>query len=432
MPEKIISADGTERQLKGYKRSAPQVGTKTYSKAQSNVSDLPSKVDLRKLMSAVENQGGTSSCTANATAGAYEYLLKRHRDEELDVSRLFIYYNARYVSPGDYIEDEGSTIVHVIEGLKKYGACTEDTWAFDEDMVNEEPDESSYEEGAYFLVESAKQVPVDLETWKTALAEGQPIIFGISIFKSFDKHKKKGLVSAPTKNELARETHAGHAMLCVGYSDVDEVFIIRNSWGTGWGDKGYCYIPYNYLMNPEYNDGDCWIIERLEELPPDEETWSEDEESVLEEAATVLSEMDDDEYEEFVEGMGEYPFEQRLALLFLTAVGADGDISDDEIEVIKEHLAPVLEQTGGSQNAAGIIRAATRLVGDEEILQESMDVIWNHFDYDVLASITNQIEEAAGADGLARAERKFIDALVAYWQDGDEEEEDSEEEEEEE
>jgi C1A family cysteine protease len=45
-------------------------------------------------------------------------------------------------------------------------------------------------------------------------------------------------------------------MLCVGYSDPDRVFIVRNSWGSDWGDKGYCYIPYDYLMSEKYNDGD--------------------------------------------------------------------------------------------------------------------------------------------------------------------------------
>ena len=151
-------------------------------------------------------------------------------------------------------------------------------------------------------------------------------------------------------------------------------------------------------------------------LPPDEDAWSEDEESVLEEVSTVLAEMDEDEYEALLEGMGDYPFEQRLALIFLTAVGMDGETSDEEIEVVKEYLEPVLEQTGGSRNAAGVIRAARRLLDDEEILDESIDLIWEYFDYDVLASMTNQIEEAASADGLARAERKFIDSLTARWQ----------------
>lgn len=338
-----------------------------------------------------------------------------------------MYYNARYISDPEDITDEGSMIFNTIEGLKQYGACAEPTWAFDPDYVNEEPHQESYDEGASFLIESAKLVPVDLETWKTVLAQGQPIIFGLSLFDSFDKQRKPGLVPAPTAREASREEHAGHAMLCVGYSDPDEVFIVRNSWGEDWGDKGYCYIPYRYMMSPEYNDGDCWIIERLEVLPPDQSAWSEDDESVLPEISTVLAEMDEEEYAALLEGMGEYPFEQRLALIFLTAVGMDGETSQDELEVVKTYLAPVLEQTGGNPNALGVLRAARKLLDDEDLLEESIDLFWEYFDYDVLASLTNQIEEAASADGLARLERKFIDNLTARWQEGRDEHEDEDE-----
>jgi hypothetical protein len=430
MSKKFVQADGTQRQLKGYKRSAPKRNDATYSKEDANLSRLPNKVDLRPFMTEVENQGDTMSCTANATAGAYEYLLKRHQGDMQDVSRLFMYYNARYVADSDNITDEGATISDVIEGLKEYGACTEPTWEFNEESVDEEPHEEAYDEGTRFLVESAKLVPVELEAWKTALADGQPIIFGLSLYDSFDKHRKPGLVPAPSASEVSRDTHSGHAMLCVGYSDPDQVFIVRNSWGTDWGDKGYCYIPYRYMMNSDYNDGDSWIIERLEVLPPDEETWSEDEESVLEEISTVLSEMDEEEYEALVEGMGDYHLEQRLALIFLFATGADGEFGDDELEAIKGYLEPVLEQTGGNQNAARILKYALKLIDEEEnideIVDESIDLFWQYFDYDVLASITSQIEAAASADGLNKAEREFIDDLTARWQ-AEEEESDEEE-----
>ncbi|WP_295393100.1 C1 family peptidase [uncultured Thiodictyon sp.] len=439
---KLVAADGAERVIKGYQRSQPKAGIQTYNKHSAGLSTLPAKVDLRPQMTSVEDQGQTNSCTANATAGAFEYLFKRHQGVAQDVSRLYIYYNARYVADPDEIDDEGATISDVIDGLKQYGACTETTWVFDESAVNTEPEADAYDEGACFVVENARLVPVELAAWKTALAAGNPIIFGLELFDSFDKHRKPGLVPTPSGAEVARGTHAGHAMLCVGYSDPDEVFIVRNSWGTAWGDQGYCYIPYRYLMSPEYNDGDCWIIERVDELPRDEATWSDDDESVLEEAAHALAAMDEETYGNFLEAMGQCPFEQRLALIFLTAVGADGEVSDDELEVVKQYLEPVIEFTGGNRNAAGILKQARRLLADEDLLDESIDLIWEWFDYDVLAGIAHQIEEAAAADGLERAERKFIDSLIERWQapadseetdeDEDEDDDDDEEEEEEE
>ncbi|WP_295448290.1 C1 family peptidase [uncultured Thiodictyon sp.] len=433
---KLVAADGVVRSVIGYQRSQPKDGTQTYDKASAGLNKLPAKVDLRPQMTSIEDQGQTNSCTANATAGAFEYLFKRHQGVNQDVSRLYIYYNARYVDDPDQIADEGATISNVIEGLKQYGACTEKTWTFDEASVNAEPEPGAYDEGACFMVENAKLVPVELAAWKTALAAGNPIIFGLELFDSFDKHRKPGLVPTPSGAEAARGTHAGHAMLCVGYSDPDEVFIVRNSWGTAWGDQGYCYIPYRYLMSPEYNDGDCWIIERIDELPRDEESWSDDVESVLEEASHALAAMDEDSYGNFLAAMGACPFEQRLALIFLTAVGADGEVSDEELDVVKQYLEPVIEVTGGNRNAAGILKQARRLLGDEALLEESMDLLWEWFDYDVLASITNQIEEAAAADGIETGEREFIDALIERWQapaeDGEAADNEEEEEEEEE
>ena len=66
-------------------------------------------------------------------------------------------------------------------------------------------------------------MPTDLMAWKQALAEGNPIVFGLRLYKSFDRHRTKGLVPQPTPSETSRASHSGHAMLAVGYSDVDRV-----------------------------------------------------------------------------------------------------------------------------------------------------------------------------------------------------------------
>ena len=245
--------DGSVVHSEHYESSRPSDDHKRYG-GENAPDQLPARVDLRPHMTAVEDQQQTSSCVANATAGAYEYLVKRHQDEPYDVSRLFLYYNGRR-EEGDDIEDAGMRIEDAIAGLKDHGACSEETWPFDEDQVNEEPSKEAYDEAAAFVIQDVQVVPTDLDAWKQALAEGYPIIFGISLFKSFDKHRKPGLVPMPSSNEVSREKHGGHAMLCVGYSDADDVFIVRNSWGTDWGDEGYCYIPFDYLMNEDFNDG---------------------------------------------------------------------------------------------------------------------------------------------------------------------------------
>ena len=206
----LIAADGSTRSVKGYKASKPKAGTSTYNHKGAGISKLPAKVDLRQHMTPVEDQGETNSCTANAAAGAFEYLFKRHNGVKKDVSRLYIYYNGRYMAEPDNIEDEGACISDIVDGLKEYGACMEKTWNFDPDYVNDEPEAEAYEEGGSFVVGHARLVEVELDAWKTALAAGNPIIFGLNLYNSFDKQRKPGLVTSPSKSEESRGSHAGH------------------------------------------------------------------------------------------------------------------------------------------------------------------------------------------------------------------------------
>ena len=439
MREQFVRADGSALPVRGYRYKAPPAAARRFTSAHAGVSKLPAKVDLRPQMTAVEDQGQTNSCAANATAGAYEYLVKRHFGEEAyDVSRMFIYYNARKLE-ADTVEDQGTALSDVISGLREHGACSEETWPFDPENVNTEPGEEAYDEASQFLIEDTEIVPVDLTAWKTAIAAGNPIIFGIQLYDSFDRQRRPGLVPMPTSKEASRSSHGAHAMLCVGYSDPDEMFIVRNSWGPSWGDKGYCYIPYRYMMDERHNLGDSWILKRIEMPPHDDSTWSDDEESVLEDVSTTLANMSDEDYQSLLEAMGDIHFETRLALLFLAAAGSDGEISEDELEMVAEHLAPVLEQTGGNSNVRGVLRHAMRLADDQNTIEESIDLLGEHLPQETLASIASELEEIAGADGVSNEEAEFVDAVIERWQiepsegeeEGDEEDEEGDEEDEE-
>jgi hypothetical protein len=242
---------------------------------------LPRKVDLRPLMTPVEDQGALQSCTANAIAGAYEYLVKKHTNADVDISRLFIYYNARWRN-GEQHEDSGSVIQYGMESLRSFGACSEATWPYVQDAVLEKPVKPSYVEAERFKVLDMQQVGVQLDHWKQCLAEGYPIVFGCALFESFDDcNKNKGVVPMPDPEDVARGEHGRHAMLCVGYSDVDQVFVVRNSWGKDWGDKGYCYMPYNYLMSEKLNGGDCWMLRGADNLPRPDQTWVDDDRPLI-------------------------------------------------------------------------------------------------------------------------------------------------------
>ncbi len=416
MPDAFIlsRADGSERKVSGYLYRTPLASAKRYAAAESEVKTLPAKVDLRSLLSPVEDQGQLSSCVANAVAGAYEYLVKRHReDDDYDVSRLFIYYNAR-AKEGDVNEDGGSVIADAIQSLREDGACSEVTWPYEEDSVNEEPGQDAYDEAANFLVEDMQLVPCTLEAWKNALAEGYPVIFGLGLYDSFDKQRKKGLVPVPSPKEAARDSHAGHSMLCVGYSDPDKVFIVRNSWGPDWGDNGYCYIPYDYLMSEKYNDGDSWIIRQLENLDMDAGTWGNDE-SLIGDLEGELGQMSDADYSDMVDAMGNIHLETRLAIIFLACAGADGEVSEDELAGIVAYVETLLEQIESRYSAEKVLRYAQKRLS-EETVKESIELFSEHVPQTLLASILRSLREIVGVDEVTEEEEAFLAGLVEAWQ----------------
>ncbi len=202
--------------LGGCKVGAVPANAKRRKVGRAAAKPLPPKVDLRPFLTKVEEQVGMS-CVANTCAGAYEYLAKRNLGKATDVSRLFIYYNARAESDSQE-DDDGTTMLDAIEALKKYGACREDLWPNEEDSINAEPPEEAYTHGAHFKIAEAEYVETDLALWKSTLAEGYPIAFCLNTFTSFDHAtESKGRVPLPKRDEQEREEHGWHAMLCVGY-----------------------------------------------------------------------------------------------------------------------------------------------------------------------------------------------------------------------
>lgn len=258
----------------GYQFAWPNPQARAYRPALEL--EPPRKVDLRPLMTPVENQGPLQSCTANAIAGAYEYLTRKHTGAHVDLSRLFIYYNARWRN-GEQQEDCGSVIQYGMESLQNFGACEESVWPYRPGAVLKKPERLSYTQAEKFRVLDMRRVDVDLDNWRHCLAEGYPIVFGCALFGSFDAcSERHGLVAMPDPQDVARGEHGRHAMLCVGYSDVDRVFIVRNSWGADWGERGYCYMPYNYLMSQKLNGGDCWMLRGEDHVPDPGAGWIAD------------------------------------------------------------------------------------------------------------------------------------------------------------
>lgn len=272
-----------EKLVGGYHRDiAPNSGV-----ISAQGGELPPGVDLRLYLNPVLDHSGVASCSVEAIASAYEYLIQRHQQKDIILSRWFTYYNARaaFGDPvaqdlaednlaGDLktnpVEDNGTSFAEAIASFQKYGACGAENYADQPGIINDKPPEEAYQNILPYTLELPQAVAIDLDSFKSHLAAGYPVAFGLEVFTSFGEVGEDGLVLLP---DLEMESHLGsHALLAVGYSDLDEVVIAQNSWGVNWGDRGYCYLPYEYFKHPDLL-GNAWLLRQHQDLPPTQDHW---------------------------------------------------------------------------------------------------------------------------------------------------------------
>jgi C1A family cysteine protease len=218
-----------------------------------------SVVDLRPYCSSIENQGNLGSCTGQAIAGAIELLHKR-ASRTLDVSRLFIYYYERqYIGTVNY--DSGAYIRDGIKVCYTYGAPVESLWPYNINKFRTVPPSTAMQDAAKRKVTSYQRV-ADFNGVIDAVASGHPVVVGFTVYSSFESNSVAKTGVMPYPNTSKERVLGGHAVLIVGYNKNRNVFIVRNSWGTGWGEGGYFYMPFQVIQNTNMS-GDFWIIKSL-------------------------------------------------------------------------------------------------------------------------------------------------------------------------
>lgn len=226
---------------------------------------LPEKVDLREFCSPIEDQGSIGSCTAMAAVGAAEFLDNIADKVYLDKSKMFEYYNVRKEDGTLEFGDCGGTIRSSIKALVDYGVCLEDTWEYKKELLNKEPDEDAYREGGQYKALTYVSLS-SVDDIKATLNGKIPVNIGFYVFQSiYDSNS--GDIPYPSLEEVYL---GGHAVLLVGYDDNKEIknrrtgeatvgaFLIRNSWGTRWGELGYGWLPYDYIQDGLADD--FWAI----------------------------------------------------------------------------------------------------------------------------------------------------------------------------
>jgi len=227
---------------------------------------FPASVDLRPWCSPIEDQGQIGSCTANAAIGLLEYFERRAFNKHLDASRLFIYKATRNLA-GDR-GDTGAELRTAMQAIAMFGTPPEKLYPYVESKFDEEPSAflyslaSNYRATKYYRHDPAGSSPAKtMEALKTSLVGQLPAMFGTTVYSSFPgigaPDDPRGDIPFPAKTD---SVEGGHAMVIVGYNDAHKIgtdtgaFIVRNSWGTGWGDGGYGWMPYRYVTSGLAND----------------------------------------------------------------------------------------------------------------------------------------------------------------------------------
>jgi len=221
------------------------------------------RVDLSGYCSPVEDQGTIGSCTANAVLGAVEYLIRRSTGQVIDLSRLFVYYNARRMSDREEV-DSGTSMPHAMAAYMAHGACLEDQWSYDHARWNLKPPKQIYTQALMFThhnmgaLQFGRVPPNDMR--KALLAAGLPIVFAMGVPDQLmmKTGAQTGYMPAP-ENGKWEEPNGAHAMLIVGFDDSKRAWIVRNSWGTGWGVQGHVFIDYDVMEQYAFQTG-YWAL----------------------------------------------------------------------------------------------------------------------------------------------------------------------------
>jgi hypothetical protein len=221
---------------------------------------LPPSVDLTAQCPPVFNQGTVlNSCSAQAIAAALWFLERRRARDAPAPSRLFLYYNER-ARAGLTGTNAPVSLRDGYKSVARQGICAESRWPYRNDRFAAKPPPACYRAALAHRAIRYFRLRRELGHFRSCLASGYPFAVGISVYQSFISKAvaRSGVVPLPQR----RDKHlGGHAMLVVGYDDAARQFTVRNSAGPRWGKKGYCVMPYAYLLNVQLA-WDFWMVRR--------------------------------------------------------------------------------------------------------------------------------------------------------------------------
>ena len=223
------------------------------------VAALPASVDLRAAWWGIGNQETTGSCVGWGSTDAvarYHFVKAGRLAQNEKLSPRFTWMASKETDtlinrPETFIEGAGTTLKAAVDILRKYGAAPETLLPFhiatNMYLGNED---DFFATVATRRIASYFNLQRDLASWRSWLATHGPILVGLNVDATFDNatatHGKLDTFQPGT-------VRGGHAPAVVGYT-ADKRFIVRNSWGTAWGDRGFAYASEAYINAAFYTE----------------------------------------------------------------------------------------------------------------------------------------------------------------------------------
>lgn len=240
---------------------------------------MPNKHDSNaKYLTTTKNQTNLGSCVTFGTFAVAEGILKKLTNKNFDLSELYGYYEMRHTI-FDISGDTGGWLRAGMEALVRSGAPPSFTWPYVTNRFEEPPprradkyaDDFMLKDGKYFRLDSypyIKPEPI-IERMKLYLTKGFLLSTGFDCYDSLRDSSvdRSGDIPFPSGSE---GVIGGHAVCIYGYDNEKQItnpyssqatkgaFLIKNSWGTGWGNGGLGAIPYEYYLQNLAND--TWTI----------------------------------------------------------------------------------------------------------------------------------------------------------------------------
>lgn len=247
-PYKHITIQAHKHEFPITPHPAPDVRDWKYAPTITNVAP-PTNADLSGKFNPIRNQLSLGSCQSFALVSVLEYMWNRDRKEKLDFSEMYTYYAIRYWN-GEADKNTGAYIIDTVKSPLINGYCFEENMPYNLDYKALPTMKARIAAGMLKLYMPKGYYKIDsnnIDMIKQALLEGVPIIFGMVVFNSFQTVGSEGIIPFPKIGEMEL---GGHAMVICGFDDIKAAFLIRNSWGTEWGNHGYAWLPYQML--PDY------------------------------------------------------------------------------------------------------------------------------------------------------------------------------------